>query len=82
MSGVIEEVFKLNEIRKTLYDQINPFRNNNINNNENEINHIKLWEILFSAKKKQSVIGSNIELLDSDSVAEVKLSNVFEINLY
>jgi hypothetical protein len=73
MSGGIEEVFKLNEIRKTLYDRRNPF-NHGIN--ENEMNHVKLWEILLNARKKQSVIGSNIELLESDSVNEVKLSNV------
>lgn len=66
MSGGIEEIFKLKEIRKSLYSH---------HSNDEEMNHIQFWEVLMNARKKQSVIGSNIELLDSDQVAEVKLHN-------
>ncbi len=51
MSGGIEEVFNLKEIRRTL------------NGSRNEIDHRQFWNVLVNARKKQSVIGSNIDLL-------------------
>ena len=70
MSGGIEEVFNLKEIRRTL------------NGSRNEIDHHQFWNVLVNARKKQSVIGSNIDLLDTDQTSEVKLNNGHYYILY
>ncbi len=70
MSGGIEEVFNLKEIRRTL------------NGSRNEIDHRQFWNVLVNARKKQSVIGSNIDLLDTDQTSEVKLNNGHYYILY
>ena len=54
MSGGIEEIFDLKQIRRTL--------NSSVRNVDDKLNHNQFWEVLINARKKQSVIGSNIEV--------------------
>ena len=54
MSGGIEEIFDLKQIRRTL--------NSSVRNVDDKLNHNQFWEVLINARKKKSVIGSNFEV--------------------
>jgi hypothetical protein len=75
MSGGLEEVFNLKEIRKTLNDHPNANKNNNEKNEKYKMDHIKFWEVLLNAKKKYSVVGCTIEHVNARNEREVKLHN-------
>ena len=53
MSGGIEEIFDLRDIKRSL-------RGSPVD--KDKLDHNSFWEVLLNARKKQSVIGSNIEV--------------------
>lgn len=58
MSGGIEEIYNLINIRKSLYS------NKFIPSHDTQsLDHKTFWNILIEARKKFSVIGCNIEVL-------------------
>ncbi|RMZ95081.1 calpain-3 isoform X2 [Brachionus plicatilis] len=69
MSGGIEEIYNLINIRKTLYS--NRFFPSH---DTQSLDHKTFWSILIEARRKFSVIGCNIEL-DDPNQKEVRLSN-------
>ena len=72
MSGGLEEVFRLKDIRQSL-TVVNNLNHNN--HDPNKLDHIKFWEVLLNAKKKHSVMGCTIRLESAGNVREVKLTN-------
>jgi hypothetical protein len=70
MSGGIDEAYDLKQIRN-----VNYYSPVSLSNGKKNLDSNSFWEILLNARKKQSVIGANINLLATDFTNDVQLSN-------
>ena len=86
MSGGIEETYNLKNLRRSLTMNRSYISTQNSSiqaSNEQEVitDHTAFWEILINARKKQSVIGSNIEVSTLYLVSTPSLwKNIFLID--
>lgn len=72
MSGGIDEEYNLKSIRDTIHRSRFSYGSGK---SENKIDFESFWEILINARKKQSVIGVNINALATDYGPEARMSN-------
>ena len=70
MSGGVEESYDLKQIRNSVYSSRSSY-----NTEKKNLDSKNFWEIIVNARKKFSVIGSNINTLSSDYSRDAQQSN-------